>query len=408
MSYAIEARFKEANAHLNAIETALEPHRWILTEAGRDVKRRMDRIEEIDESLDELMRQSQLAARVNEKMARNAEAERTTRSLSLAFKEADAKASDQEASAQPGKPERIATTSSTTGRSQNATKDRKPAKDKSIDDGQGAAAPIMIDGIPIVESTILPSPNGNDTSKVVSGKAAVADQIGSRDSHVEEVEKAPKEFPGISQAAKQASLPARTPADALGGRLSAKSATVPAKSSEDEKIFHNARLEGDWNNVMNKIHSQRITIVCEQTREGMTRYSVPDLSNEEQQSLAVKKFVSRTSRRLEALHGIQRKEVFRLCKWIAENGHRPEKLILDGEEPSLGEANKVIRTLWKHWQNDVDVLAAISAGIEARKTELHLPTPHAVQGSIPVPNREGNDRLSDGGADLVADGECDV
>ena len=360
MSQAIEARYRDAHAHLNAVDAALEPHRRILDEAGRQVKSRMDRIKVIDANLSELVQQRDLAVRLKAEMDIKGDKERTAEAARKAKKvgrteEALPQTSSQPESKIPFKPP------------------EQPSAEVQANRGdlgpnvETSSAPITIDGVPIVEPSIPQTalrpasegaaprqdekPKDSDAAKVDLGDGAVAE---------------PRQVQITDSLTASTEISADRSAE---DSKPTKPTVAPSNDAIAAKYLEEMQAERKWNSVILRIRDEKIPISCHETADGKTRYAVSGLSAEEQQSLEVKKFASRTFRRLEALHKLQRQEASRLCRWIAENGHRPEKLSFVGEEGSLGTAEKAIKTLWRNWKNDAEVVEALSAARDKRDIE---------------------------------------
>jgi hypothetical protein len=371
MSHAIETRFKDANAHLNDIEKALEPYRRMLSEAGRIVKLRRDRIETIDEILVDLEQQSALAVRLKAEMDRKADQQLAAEEARKAKQVERAEEARLKTIADPENKIPSAPTEHTQADVSGGaiSKEVREAKRQDVGRVSGGAAPITIDGVPIVEPTIPPvtmphsgvesAPQQAEVAKASDATKPQADACNGTAKEPSQVEKS-----NIRTTPKIGSAHGSTDKNKLNKPPAGRS-----KEAIEEKFLKDVRMEQKWNSVIDRVNQERIPISRHAATDGKTKYVVSELRAEEGDLLATKKLVSRTQRRLQLIYDLQRAEVSRLCKWIEKHQSHTDLLILDEDEPRLGDAKTAIETLWQNWRNDPEVVAAICAAREAREME---------------------------------------
>ena len=380
----IEGRFLEAQHHLNEVIGALVPHRRNIEDAERDVSKREERLSALDDVIEPAV--SGLLERLNAAAAREAESERRLR------KEKREMVKVREAERGEAVEDAVAEAASSTKVESAASANEKP-RDKPV-----IVGPITMAGRPIDETTV-----GSDKYQ------SIPDQAGSRP-RAQPANTIPRRSP--AQQPMKASEPEtilqdscanQPPVKEVQARIPEEVAPPPAsqvrvptaepepdqqpceEASQDVQpddgnsnsvqpyeqaepaVAASKKSEHQrWDELVERIRRDRIPIRSETLPDGRRKFSVPGLGEDDQATLRIRRFSYRTPVRLEAIYDRQQQEIYRLARWIKEDGHNPEKLIIEGRNAKLGDVRPAVRMLMRNWERHPDVVAAVRAENDRR------------------------------------------
>ena len=431
MKFTIQARWKDAQKHLESIDAALKPHRETMKEAAKDIERRERLLVDIDAALEPII------ATLQHKLGKGAaqpapSSQRDAHQAHDVLATASTPKSGQEADQSSSIPNEPAGEARPSGNPPNGTEPAKKSakkgkearvdvaieteQDPEISDTQ--FAPATIDGLPIVEGTIAPSQERSD-----SHSGDDRDQVpGLEPLRPAPQNQAPHEpaelfIPDIAaEETVEASEPAEAdPSSSPAGAIPNDPKTAE-KSDQESKVDRRRKVEdpalfdlktqeppikpgtsraehSDWENIIKRIASERIPIKEEALKNGSIRFTVPSLNEAELAVLNAKRFAFRTNNRLAAIYDRQQHEIKRLVRWISEHGQDQSKLQIEGRTASLGPVPKAIKTLMRNWGRHPDVLQAVR-GENQRRLDLAKtaakPTPPKTQTKVPTdgPSRQ--------------------
>lgn len=418
MKSSIQARFYDAQQHINKIDAALAPHRQVLIEAARAVERREARVETIDRLIDPL------ASDVRDQLQVTVEKEAKEETLATASQTSvmpPARHEVAEPKDRKKKARKDASSSPETKLVIGKGPDKPPAlpevdkgmrDDIASDNTPANAGPLTMEGLPITESTIQPAKYEMQPSAAKHGSAPSREdleplrpKIRADKKPVEpekiilDIERSDKAEPiGTSTAkdktpanpAKPTSPNVAPPEPAQTCNNSAQPSKAD-KSREKEPPDQGALVasgtkkseHANWDALMNRIVKERIPIKGEETPSGKIRHTVPALNDEEQAILKIRRFSYRTEVRLESIYERQQQEIKRLARWVKEQGQDPEKLIVEGRTAKLGDVRPAVRTLMRNWGRHPDILSAVRAE-HSRRAEAAMALTKKVEKNAPA------------------------
>jgi hypothetical protein len=429
MKFAIEARWRDAQAHIASIDEALAPHRAALKEAGQNIAQLEKRVADLDAQF--LVLEQKLEGRIEDLVMTGHQPVKATPASSkqrepAAPIEASAptEASDKldtaaqptaaVPSAAPIAPETPATAPTPVEPMQSPAKTITQPEPIAIEAGAIAAEPdeieakiempkrpvqpVTLDGLPMVEANIEPTLDevtaGPDLSAVapegldpLRREDEAQPATTAPDTVVENISLSPAED---LQEAVSPALPAE-PQESSGSDLQSGPPPVQPevpepkvdrrRKVEDPALFELPAQEppvkpgttkaelADWENLLNQIADQRIPVKVEELSNGHNRYTVPSLDQGQQRVLQASRFAKRTTGRLAAIQTRQGHEIARLQRWISTHGQDPTKLILENRTIKLGSAPKAVHTLLSHWGRHPDVVSTVRAEFARREVE---------------------------------------
>ncbi|AXK43788.1 MobA/MobL family protein [Erythrobacter aureus] len=424
MKFSIEARFKDAQEHINKIDAALAPHRDTLLEAARDVERREARVAQIDRMIEPIASdlRDQLGIDAEKKAANDTVVTEAPAPLASPVAPEKEPAKGRKKKTKKGAAEESAKSEpkehSEPTPSVVAEPDIGAEADNEKDSTPANAGPMTMEGLPITEGTIQP-PKKDETAQnkpaepapTPEGLEPLRPEVAEPKTPVEpevvipDLDREDAKLDASDASRDKAGKPAPAEPDQVAEAQPDIAPVEPSqekvdrrRKEEDPTLFELPKQEApvkpgtkkaehaDWDALMNRIVKDRIPIKMETTRSGKAKYTVPALGEEDQDTLKIRRFAYRTTVRLESIYDRQQQEIRRLARWIKEQGHDPEKLILENRIAKVGDVRPAVRTLMRNWGRHPDILDAVRAEhnrrveaskVAAQKLEQAAPAPTA-------------------------------
>lgn len=342
----IQKRWKEAQSWIEAIDRDLAPDRSRLAQAADDVRRREERIREIDALLAPIRTVLAKAGKEPEKgqLAEGAQSPRQ-------------KAKDKQL-----------------GHTATATAEKpRGALEKAAEPMVPVASlePVAVEGLPIVSPTIDPK------STPLSDKSGVAPTTGTPEGlnplrpRTDKTNTAePTRSPSVDLTPSEPKPSAPT---ADKRRKETEPTLYPVQAMAPIKPGTSKAAHADWNNLLNQVSTDRVMVTKTTNQFGKVVYDVPSLNEPQQAIVRDSRFETRTIARLGGIYDFQRREIERLVRWIDKAGRDPSLLILEDRKARLGATPQSIRELFKHWGAHPTVKQALGQESERRAIAEQAP-----------------------------------
>lgn len=407
----IQKRWAMAQAHIEEINAALEPHREPLAIAAREIEKREAQIQELNKAIESLhaavdthlnglrpeprhipapppQKAPAAPAKATAGVAPSPSAPAVPPDKPTPVSDPASVAPGVASQAPVASPSGAAVTPSSSTESTPTSAKQTPPKDEQrvapqeqdhATDGTAAKEddaivapiePVTMEGLPIVTPTIGPAPIPPEVlAKLTStpeGLEALRPQAVKAPSDV----KPTVVINDLDHPERPAGATLGAPAEetTIDRR---KKVAEPTLFPVEEKLSPvkpgtSRAVQADWEALFERIIEERILIKKDASADGVSRFTVPALGTPDLELLNANRFANRTQARLAAIYEKQQLEIDRLVRWVKSEGKLSDKLILEGRTVMVGDVRRAVTTLMANWGHTPEAIEAINEERERR------------------------------------------